>query len=91
MRYIYYPLTPRPSWKWLDEPIVNVSGAGDSFAAGFAFGLLRHHHDVDAAVRIGITVAQRTLRSHRSVSDAIREADAQVEVDDWKGREIFIV
>ena len=82
--YTHYPISPRPTWSWLEDPIANVSGAGDSFAAGFAFGLLRHN-EVDKAVRIGISVAQRTLRSHRSVSVDISERDCFLTESDWKG------
>ena len=63
-------------------------GAGDSFAAGFIVGLLRHNNNIDVAIRIGITVAQRTLRTDRSVSSEISEVDLNVGVGDWKGMRI---
>lgn len=81
----HYNLSSPPSWTWLDEPIVNVMGAGDSFAAGFIIGLLRNNGNIDVAVRIGITAAQRTLRTHRSVSEDISEADLNINPSDWKG------
>ena len=70
--------------------MANVSGSGDSFAAGFAFGILRHSEDIDKSVRIGISVAQRTLRSPRSVSLDITDKDAFVSENDWKGRTLVI-
>ena len=84
--HTYYPVTPLPNRPWLKEPVGNVSGSGDSFAAGFACGVLQYCNDIDKAVQIGITVAQRTLRSHRSVSSNITEKDAKINLSDWTSK-----
>ncbi|MFC5528754.1 carbohydrate kinase [Cohnella yongneupensis] len=61
---------------WLLSPIptdiVDVTGAGDAFVAGVAYGIL---HDVSYsdACRYGLAAAHLTLRTNRSVSSALNE------------------
>jgi 2-dehydro-3-deoxygluconokinase len=43
------------------EQVLDEVGAGDAFAAGFAFGLLNHWSPIDCA-RAGNTIAARALR-----------------------------
>ncbi|ALC38164.1 CG2794 [Drosophila busckii] len=55
--------------------IVNVSGAGDSFCAGFITALLKHH-TLDESVAAGFVAAERALLSDSAVPQTyFRNAD----------------
>lgn len=49
-------------------PVVEVSGAGDAFAAGVCAALLQEPEDLAAACKLGLRLARLTLRSEHSVS-----------------------
>nr|XP_018671741.1 pseudouridine-metabolizing bifunctional protein C1861.05 [Ciona intestinalis] len=87
--FTHYPLTPAPKWGWLTHPISNVSGSGDGFAAGFTHGLLRGH-DLNASVQIGITIAQRALRSSEAVNQKLTERDAVLSNGCWPKHQIHV-
>ncbi|XP_062124734.1 uncharacterized protein LOC133837841 [Drosophila sulfurigaster albostrigata] len=58
------------------QHIVNVSGAGDSFCAGFITALLKQCHTLDECVAIGFASAERALLSESAVPDSyIKEGD----------------
>ncbi|MGM9513271.1 PfkB family carbohydrate kinase [Roseateles sp. DB2] len=54
--------------------IVEVTGAGDAFAAGVVAGLLRAPHDLIAACRLGQRLAALTLQSAATVSPLLSPA-----------------
>lgn len=78
----HYTHDESPNWPWLKQPIVNVSGSGDGFAAGFMYGILQGY-STDESIRIGLTIAQRNLRSESAVSKAICPDDVQISKDSW--------
>jgi pseudouridine kinase len=47
--------------------VVDVTGAGDAFAAGICAGLCQSPHDLDAACRIGLRLAALTLQTTDTV------------------------
>ncbi|XP_060655287.1 uncharacterized protein LOC132790646 [Drosophila nasuta] len=58
------------------QHIVNVSGAGDSFCAGFITALLKQCHTLDECVATGFASAERALLSESAVPDSyIKEGD----------------
>nr|CAB3265462.1 pseudouridine-metabolizing bifunctional protein C1861.05-like [Phallusia mammillata] len=83
----HYTLNKQPKWAWLDQPTGNVSGAGDGFAAGFMHGLLRGC-TTDQSVRIGLTVAQRNLRSESAVAEAVTPNDVEISKTCWDVKEL---
>ncbi|XP_066580345.1 uncharacterized protein LOC136771750 isoform X4 [Amia ocellicauda] len=62
---IHYPALPVSS-----EEIVNVSGAGDSLAAGIMAGILQER-DTDTCVRMGLIAARLSLGSHDPVAPSL--------------------
>ncbi|XP_058842341.1 uncharacterized protein zgc:136858 isoform X3 [Acipenser ruthenus] len=62
---VHYPAIPISA-----GDIVNVSGAGDSLAAGLMAGMLQGQ-DSDTCVKMGLLAADMSLRSHDPVSPAL--------------------
>ncbi len=61
-------------WKHLQPTpvvIVDVTGAGDSFAAGFLYGMAAGEA-FDRACKLGLTAANLTLQTERSVSSLLQ-------------------
>ncbi|KAK9761409.1 hypothetical protein K7432_013716 [Basidiobolus ranarum] len=53
-------------------PVVNVTGAGDSFVGAFTSGLLVHgHNQLEKTLNLGQLVATLTLQSHQAVSEKV--------------------
>lgn len=50
--------------------VVDSTGAGDAFVAGFVSGIARHHPE-DGAIRIGMAAARLTLQSEQTVAPDI--------------------
>jgi adenosine kinase len=60
------------------ENVVDATGAGDSFAAGMAFGFMQSH-DIVAAARYGNAMgAQRVSGSGLDVYRSLAETDKQI-------------
>ncbi len=51
----------------LSGPVVEPVGAGDAFAAGFLFGVLRHDGEIDACLRLGHITAMSSLAQRNDV------------------------
>uniref|UniRef100_A0A8C5PMY7 Carbohydrate kinase PfkB domain-containing protein n=1 Tax=Leptobrachium leishanense TaxID=445787 RepID=A0A8C5PMY7_9ANUR len=62
---LHYPAAPISP-----KEIVNVSGAGDSFIAGFLAGILAEMN-TDICVRMGLLAARLSLQSHGPISNLI--------------------
>ena len=77
--------------KWSNQPILNVSGSGDTFTGGFASQIAKYgdlsSETLDKSVRFGLEVAAYSLRSDSPVCEKI---DGDVEVSDWKWFEVKI-
>ncbi|MCV2353250.1 winged helix-turn-helix transcriptional regulator [Paucibacter sp. B2R-40] len=54
--------------------VVDVTGAGDAFAAGVCAGLSQAPEDLAGACRLGISLARLTLQSERTVSPELSPA-----------------
>ncbi len=54
--------------------VVDVTGAGDAFAAGACAGLYRFPHDLDAACKIGLRLAALTLQTAATVHPELSPA-----------------
>ncbi len=54
--------------------VVEVSGAGDAFAAGVCAALLQAPEDLSGACKLGLRLARLTLRSEHSVSPELSPA-----------------
>jgi len=76
-----------PNWDWLQQPIVNVSGAGDGFTAGLLAGLL-NDMQIHQCINVGLTVAQKNLRSSKTVSQDISALDLESSKSSWEYHEI---
>ncbi|KAJ8020473.1 Pseudouridine-metabolizing bifunctional protein C1861.05 [Holothuria leucospilota] len=68
---IHYP-------PWGDDKttqnVINVSGAGDCFAAAMMVGILRKHTP-DTCIKMGLYAAQLSLQSYCSIPESIRSED----------------
>jgi len=84
---LHFPLTSMPNWDWLQQPIVNVSGAGDGFTAGLLAGLL-NDMQIHQCINVGLTVAQKNLRSSKTVSQDISALDLESSKSSWEYHEI---
>jgi len=83
----HYPVDALPPWPWLSQPLANVSGSGDGFAAGFLCGILKRR-SVHESIQIGLTVSQRNLRAIQAVSRDVSEEDAHHSLGAWKAARI---
>ena len=54
----------------IDIPVINTTGAGDSFTAGFLYGRL-NQESLESSARKGIICGSLTAGAHESVSDRI--------------------
>ncbi|XP_041109872.1 pseudouridine-metabolizing bifunctional protein C1861.05 [Polyodon spathula] len=70
---IHYPAIPISA-----GDVVNVSGAGDSLAAGLMAGMLQGQ-DWDTCVKMGLLAADMSLRSHDAVSPALSSTTVSLE------------
>nr|XP_039252099.1 uncharacterized protein LOC120329521 isoform X1 [Styela clava] len=66
----HYPLTSMPQFEWMFQPIVNVSGSGDAFAAAYIHGLLQGKES-DICTKMGLVAAQFSLRSNSAVPSTL--------------------
>lgn len=53
--------------------IVDVTGAGDSFGSGFVSGLIKSGHDIEYAIRFGLTNSKHCLMSKGSANGLLEE------------------
>ncbi len=61
------------------ENIKNVTGAGDSFAAGVMNQLLKtNFNDIDRAIACGLLAAKLTLTSANTISEQLKTIDDEM-------------
>ncbi|MCY3894637.1 MAG: sugar kinase [Acidimicrobiaceae bacterium] len=65
----------------LRGPVVEPVGAGDAFAAGFLFGILRHGRDIEACLRLGHITAMSALAQPSDVGPVANSRTMQVLLD----------
>ncbi|MFC4303249.1 carbohydrate kinase [Cohnella boryungensis] len=78
---VYYSETADEDGPSLFSPIptkvVEVTGAGDAFVAGVAYGIL-HNHSYKEACRLGLAASHLTLQTAESVSAQLNEHTLQL-------------
>jgi len=62
-------------------PVLDVTGAGDAFAAGVCAGLVQHGEDLDGACRLGLRLAALTLQTAATVHPDLSPALLQATVE----------
>lgn len=65
----------------LRGPVVEPVGAGDAFAAGFLFGVLRHDRDLEACLRLGHITAMSALAQPSDVGPVADDRAIQLLLD----------
>jgi len=66
------------------EKVVDSTGAGDAFAAGFLYGLVKKREDLQFCGEIGNTVASRCIRQYGAISGLPYYKDIFNEKGDWQ-------
>jgi len=66
------------------EKVVDSTGAGDAFAAGFLYGLVRKREDLQFCGEIGNTIASRCIRQYGAISGLPYYKDIFNEKGDWQ-------
>lgn len=55
--------------------MVDATGAGDSFGSGFVSGFIKSGHDIEYAIRLGLSNSKHCLMSRGSTNGVLKEKD----------------